>query len=339
MSYRTYLLKRFLSIVPVFMGLSVLVFILGRVIPGRPARQALGPRATEEAVQQLREDMGLNDPIWIQYIDYINNLLRGKMGVSLITNRDVTTDLAYFLPATLELVIVAMLIAIVAGIPLGIVSARNKDEFQDNASRGLSFIGVSLPQFWAAILLQLFFAFQLGLFPPTGRIADIQYEVITGLLLIDSLLTLNFAAFQSALHHIFLPALTLSLAPMADITRMTRSSFIEEYSKEYVEGLRTHGIPEKLLVYKYVLKRASTSTLTIAGLDFGFLIGGAFLVEIVFGWPGMARYGVDAILANDINAIVGVTLVIGIGYLLVNFFVDILYGYLDPRVRVTGDGG
>lgn len=339
MSYRTYLLKRFLSIIPVFLGLSVLIFILARVIPGRPARQALGPRASEEAVQRLREEMGLNDPIWVQYFEYISNLFRGEMGVSLITNRDVAADLVYYFPATLELVIVAMLIAVIVGIPLGIVSARNKDEFQDNASRGLSFIGVSLPQFWAAILLQLFFAFQLGLFPSTGRIADIQYEVITGLLLLDTLLTLNFDAFRSALHHIFLPALTLSLAPMADITRMTRSSFIEEYNKEYVEGLRTHGIPEKLLVYKYVLKRASTSTLTIAGLDFGFLIGGAFLVEIVFGWPGMARYGVDAILANDINAIVGVTLVIGIGYLLVNFIVDVLYGYLDPRVRVTGDGG
>lgn len=339
MSYRTYLLKRLLSVVPVFMGLSVLIFILARVIPGRPARQALGPRASEEAVEQLRQSMGLNDPIYIQYIEYISNLFRGEMGVSLVTNRDVAADLAYFLPATLELVMVAMLIAIVAGVPLGIISARNKDKFQDNASRGISFIGVSLPQFWAAILLQLFFAFQLDLFPPTGRIADIPYTVITGLLLVDSLLTLNFAAFQSALRHIFLPALTLSLAPMADITRMTRSSFIEEYNKEYVEGLRTHGIPESLLVYKYVLKRASTSTLTIAGLDFGFLIGGAFLVEIVFGWPGMARYGVDAILSNDINAIVGVTLVIGTGYLLVNFVVDVLYGFLDPRVRVTGDEG
>ncbi|WP_247730751.1 ABC transporter permease [Halovivax limisalsi] len=336
MSYRTYLLKRLLSIVPVFFGLSILIFVLARVIPGQPARQALGPRASEEAVQNLRREMGLDEPIWVQYGEYIGGLFRGEMGVALTTNRDVATDLAEFLPATLELVIVAMLIAIVVGIPLGIVSARNKDKFQDNASRGISFIGVSLPQFWAAILLQLFFAFQLNWFPATGRMGDVAYNEVTGLLLLDSLLTLNFAAFQSAAMHIFLPALTLSLAPMADITRMTRSSFIEEYNKEYVEGLRTHSIPEKLLVYKYVLKRASTSTLTIAGLDFGFLIGGAFLVEIVFGWPGMARYGVTAILQNDINAVVGVTLVIGIGYLLVNFVVDVLYGYLDPRVRVTG---
>lgn len=338
MSYRTYLLKRLLSIVPVFFGLSILIFALARVIPGNPARQALGPRASEEAVKQLRREMGLNEAIWVQYGEYISGLFRGEMGVALTTNRDVSADLAYYLPATLELVLVAMAIAILVGVPLGIVSARNKDQFQDNASRMLSFVGVSLPQFWAAILLQLFFAFWLGMFPATGRIGDVAPTQVTGLLLFDSLVTLNFAAFQSALHHIFLPALTLSLAPMADITRMTRSSFIEEYNKEYVEGLRTHSIPEKLLVYKYVLKRSSTSTLTIAGLDFGFLIGGAFLVEIVFGWPGIARYAVDAILQNDINAVIGVTLIIGTGYLLINFVVDVLYGYLDPRVRVNGGG-
>lgn len=336
MSYRTYLFKRLLSIIPVFVGLSILIFTLARVIPGNPARQALGPRASDEAVQQLREEMGLDEPVWVQYGEYVGGLLQGEMGQSLMTNRDVAADLAYYFPATLELVLVAMFIAIIAGVPLGIVSARNKDKFQDNASRVLSFVGVSLPQFWAAILLQLFLAYQLGLFPATGRIGDIAYNEVTGLLLLDSLLTLNVTAFQSALHHIFLPALTLSLAPMADITRMTRSSFIEEYNKEYVEGLRTHSIPEKLLIYKYVFKRSATSPLTIAGLDFGFMIGGAFLVEIVFGWPGMARYGVDAILENDINAIIGVTLVIGAGYLFVNFVVDVLYGYLDPRVRVTG---
>ncbi|WP_135822195.1 ABC transporter permease [Halostella litorea] len=338
MSYRTYLLKRLLSVIPVFFGLSVLIFTLARVLPGNPARQSLGPRASEEAVRQLRREMGLHEPIWVQYGNYISGLFRGDMGVSLTTNRDVAADIAYYLPATLELVVAAMAIAMLVGVPLGIISARNKDKFQDNASRTLSFVGVSLPQFWAAILLQLVFAFWLDLFPATGRIADIPYREVTGLLLVDSVVTLNPAAFASALHHLFLPALTLSLGPMADITRMTRSSFIEEYNKEYVEGLRTHSIPEKLLVYKYVLKRSSTSTLTIAGLDFGFLIGGAFLVEIVFGWPGLARYGVDAILGNDINAIVGVTLVIGTGYLLVNFVVDVLYGYLDPRVRVNGGG-
>lgn len=336
MKYRNYLIRRFLSMIPVLFGLSVLIFGIARIVPGDPARLALGPRASDEAVRELRREMGLNDPIPIQYIEYISGVFQGDMGRSLTTGRNVLSDLIYYFPATFELVVVAMLIALVVGIPLGVISALNKDEFADNASRGFAFFGVSLPRFWIAIMLQLVLAFSLGLFPATGRIGDIEHARITGLLLVDSLLTVNLEAFRSAVWHVFLPAVTLSLAPLADVTRMTRSSFIEEYNKEYVDGLRTHGVPERLLAYKYVLKRSSTSTLTLAGLDFGFLIGGAFLVEIVFDWPGMARYGVNAILENDINAVVGVTIVIGLVFLLANFVVDVLYGFLDPRIR-TGD--
>lgn len=336
MKYRNYLIRRFLSMIPVLFGLSILIFGIARIIPGDPARLALGPRASDAAVRELRREMGLNDPIPIQYIEYVSGVFDGDMGRSLTTGRNVLADLIYYFPATFELVVVAMLIALVVGIPLGVISALNKDEFADNASRGFAFFGVSLPRFWIAIMLQLVLAFSLGLFPATGRIGDIEHARITGLLLVDSLLTMNFEAFRSAVWHIFLPAVTLSLAPLADVTRMTRSSFIEEYNKEYVDGLRTHGVPERLLAYKYVLKRSSTSTLTLAGLDFGFLIGGAFLVEIVFDWPGMARYGVNAILENDINAVVGVTIVIGLVFLLANFVVDVLYGFLDPRIR-TGD--
>lgn len=334
MSYFGYVVRRALSTIPVFIGLSILIFVIARVIPGKPARLALGPRASEEAVQRLRDQMGLDQPIWVQYIEYMAGLLRGDMGQSLTTNHNVARDLAHFLPATLELAIVGMMIAIVFGIPLGVVAGQNKDKLPDNLSRGFAFFGVSLPRFWAAILLQLVFAFSLGYFPPTGRIGDVELTRITGLFLVDSVLQLNYAAFASALNHIFLPALTLSLPPMADITRMTRSSFIEEYNKDYVEGLWIYRVPEKLIAYKYVLKRSFTSTLTIIGLDFGFLIGGAFLVEIVFNWPGMAAYGVRAILEKDLNAIIGVTLVIGVAYLTANFIVDILYGYFDPRVRL-----
>lgn len=336
MSYRNFLVRRALSTIPVFIGLSALIFIIARVIPGRPARLALGPRASEEAVQNLREQMGLNEPLWVQYLDYMSGLLRGDMGVSLTTNHNVASDIAQFLPATLELAVTAMIIAIVVGVPLGVIAGQNKDRLEDNVSRGFAFFGVSLPRFWAAIVFQMIFAFGLGWFPPTGRLGDVELHRITGLFLFDSLVTLNGSAFVSTLHHLFLPALTLSLPPMADITRMTRSNFIEEFNKEYIEGLRVYNIPEKLIAYKYVLKRSFTSTLTIIGLDFGFLIGGAFLVEIVFNWPGLAAYGVRAILEKDLNAVIGVTLVIGITYLVANFIVDILYGYLDPRVRLRG---
>ena len=340
MSYRGYLVRRTLSIIPVFVGVTLLIFLLARVIPGAPARQALGPRASDEAVQQLREQLGLDEPIWVQYINYIEGLIQGDMGQSLTTNQNVATDIVEFFPATFELTTVAMLLAIVFGIPLGVYAGQNKDQFGDNVSRAFAFTAVSLPRFWSGIILQLAIAFQLGWLPSTGRLAEgvPVPETVTGLLLVDSLLAANFEAFFSAGRHLILPAVTLSLAPMADIARLTRSSFIEEFNRDYVEGFRTHGLPERLIAYKYVLKKSFASTLTIIGLDYGILLGAAFLVEIVFSWPGMARYGVRAILETDINAIVGVTLVIGLGFLLANLVVDILYGYFDPRVRLRGEG-
>lgn len=335
MSYSEYLIRRALSTIPMLFGLSILIFVMARVIPGAPARQALGPRASEEAVQQLREQMGLNDPVWIQYIDYMSGLARGDMGQSLVTNHNVATDIAFFFPATFELTTVAMVLAILVGVPLGVIAGLNKDDTEDNVSRAFSFFAVSLPAFWAGILLQLVFAFQLDLLPATGRLGDLTFvpQRVTGLMLVDSLLALNFTAFASAVEHLVLPAVTLALAPIADIARMTRSSFIEEYNHDYVEGLYTHGLPGRLIAYKYVLRKAFAATLTIIGLDYGFLLGSAFLVEIVFSWPGMASYGVQAILQTDINAIVGVTLVIGLGFLFANLVVDVLYGVFDPRVR------
>lgn len=335
MSYRGYLVRRALSTVPMFLGLSVLIFVMARVIPGRPARLALGPRASEEAVQQLRDQMGLDEPLWVQYFDYMAGLLRGDMGRSLVTNHNVAADIGQFFPATFELTTIAMILAIAVGVPLGVIAGQHKDHLQDNASRAFSFFAVSLPAFWAGILLQLLFAFHLGWFPATGRLGDVGLVPVrvTGLLLVDSLLAFNLPAFFSAATHLVLPAVTLALAPMADIARMMRTSFIEEVNRDYVEGLATHGVPGKLIAYKYVLKKSFAATLTIIGLDYGFLLGSAFLVEIVFSWPGMASYGVQAILQKDINAIVGVTLVIGAGFLLVNLAVDVLYGFFDPRVR------
>lgn len=339
MGYQGYLLRRALSTIPMLIGLSMLIFTLARVIPGRPARLALGARATDEAVEQLRRQMGLDDPLWVQYVDYMGGLLHGDFGQSLVTNRNVATDIAQFFPATFELTTVAMLIAIAVGVPLGVVAGRNKDRAEDNISRLVSFFNVSMPPFWAGILLQLLFAFHLGWLPATERLGDVGYVPVqvTGLLLVDSLLAWNVEAFVSALRHLLLPAVTLSLAPMADIARMTRSSFIEEYRQDYVEGLRTHGIPPRLIAYKYVLRKSFASTLTIIGLDYGFLLGSGFVVEIVFAWPGLASYGVTAILEKDINAIVGVTFVIGAAFLTVNFLVDVLYGVFDPRVWHGGD--
>lgn len=337
MGYRSYLIRRALTTIPVFLGLTVFIFVLARVLPGDPARMALGPRASDEAVMNLREEMGLEDQIVVQYVNYMTGMVQGDMGIALTTNRNVFDDILYYFPATLELVIVAMAIAVIVGIPLGIIAGLNKDRLGDNISRLIAFFGVSMPVFWAAILIQLVIAFQLGLLPSTGRIGVDSPTRVTGFLIADSLIALDFEALRSTISHLILPAFALSLAPMADVARMTRSSFIEEYNKDYVRALETQGLPSRLIAYKYVLKASFASTLTIIGLDFGFLIGGAFLVEIVFSWPGLARYGVTAILENDINAVMGVVLVIGLVFIIVNFTVDVLYGYFDPRVRY-GEG-
>ncbi len=337
MGFRSYLLRRAILTIPVFIGLTLFIFLLARVLPGDPARMALGPRATDEAVAALRIEMGLDDPLHIQYLNYMGGLLQGDMGIALTTNRNVFTDVLAFFPATLELVITAMFLAVLFGIPLGIIAALNKDRLGDNLSRLIAFFGVSMPVFWAAILIQLAIAYNLGLLPPSGRIGVDRPEWYTGFLIIDSIIALNFEALRSTLAHLALPAFALALAPMADVARMTRSSFIEEYNEDYVRALETQGLPGRLIAYKYVLKASFASTLTIIGLDFGFLIGGAFLVEIVFSWPGLARYGVRAILENDINAVMGVVLVIGAVFIIVNLIVDVLYGFLDPRVRY-GEG-
>jgi len=331
-----FLTKRLTYMIAVLIGLSMLIFLLARVLPGDPARLTLGPDATEEQVQQLRHKLGLDQPIYMQYYMFIKGLLRGRLGMSLITKRDVSTELLQRFPATFELVAVAMTIAVLGGIPLGIISAVHKDRLIDQFSRLFAFAGVSLPRFWIGIMFQIVFAYSLGLLPLAGRIG-IGSEPpthITGLYLIDSLINLNFKAFTDSSIHIVLPAITLSLSPLAQTTRLIRASMIEQLNKDYTIVSRIIGIPENLNTYKYMLKNAFTSSLTVIGLTFGWMLGNAFIVEQVFAWPGMARYGVNSVLRNDFNAIVGVVLVIGLGYLLINFLVDLLYGYLDPRIRL-----
>lgn len=331
-----FLIKRLLLMIGVLIGLSMFIFLLARVMPGDPARLALGPEATQEQIQQLRHDLGLDQPIYIQYQMFVKGLLKGQLGMSLETRRDVSKDLFQRFPASFELVSVAITIAVLLGVPLGIISALRKDRVIDHFSRLFAFAGISAPRFWSGIMFQLFFALSLGLLPLAGRIG-IGSEPptdITGLYLIDSLITLNFSAFTESLRHIILPAITLSLSPLGQVSRLIRASMIEQLNKDYTIVSRTIGLPEDLNIYKYMLKNAFTSTLTVTGLLVGWMIGSAFVVEQVFAWPGMARYGVNAVIRKDFNAIVGVVLVIGLGYLLINFLVDLLYGLLDPRIRL-----
>ncbi len=332
MTFRTYLLRRTLHIIPVVLGLSVLIFVVSRIIPGDPVRLALGLEATQEQVDQLRRQMGLDRPLVLQYATYLAGALRGDFGYSLRTHRNVAQDLRDFFPATLELTSLAMLIAVVIGMPLGILAAVRKDELPDHTSRVVALAGVALPRFWLAILLQLALAYHLRLLPVIGRGPAPPVE-ITGLYLVDSLLAARFDAFWTSLKHLAMPAFALSVGTLAQVMRLIRAGMIEEMRRDYALAARSYGLPPNLIIYKYLLKNAFTATLTILGLSYGFLLGNAFLVETVFAWPGLAFYGVDALRYKDFNGVIAVTLVIGTAYAVVNLLTDLLYGYFDPRIR------
>ncbi len=332
MSFGTYLLRRVLYIIPALVGLSILIFLISRVVPGDPARLALGPEATQKQVEQLRREIGLDQPLITQYVRYISGLVRGDFGFSLRTHRNVIQDIKEFFPATVELTTMAMLFAIAVGVPLGVISAVRRDRVEDHFSRFLALAGVAIPRFWLAILLQLLFAYQLGVLPTIGRGPPPPVR-ITGLYLVDSLLTLNIPTFLVALRHIVLPAFALSLGSLAQIMRLVRANMIEELRRDYVLAARSYGLPERVIIYKYVLKNAFSSALTVIGLAYGFLLGNAFLVETVFAWPGLGFYGVDSLLFKDLNAVVGVTIVVGVAFAVANLLVDIAYGYFDPRIR------
>lgn len=330
-----YLAKRLLHTIPTLLGLSIMIFLISRVLPGDPVRVALGVEATQEQVEQMTREMRLDQPLHVQYICYLRDVMSGRLGRSIMTYRDVSKDLVERFPATLELTTLAMAFAVLVGMSLGIRAAVNKDGLADQVSRLVALSGVALPRFWLAILLQLVFAYYLGLMPTIGRGPAPPHT--TGMYLLDSLLACDWKAFLTSLKHIVLPAFTLSLATLAQVMRMTRSNMIDQMRQDYILAARSYGLPERLITHSYMLRNAFTSTLTIIGLTYGFLLGNAFLVETVFAWPGMAQYGVQAVINKDFNAVVAVTMVVGIAYVFINMIVDMLYGYLDPRIRYGGE--
>ena len=338
MEFVNFLARRLLWSVIVLAGLSVVIFIIARVVPGDPARIALGPLATAEQVAELQEEMGLDRPIPEQYLRYVGGLLQGDLGRSLLTGRSVNEDIGETFFATLELVLATIFLAFVIGIPAGVFAARNKDGWADNTSRIISLLGVVTPSFFLAILLQLLAGYVLEILPVTGRLpAGMRFDAtITGLLTVDSLLTGRFDVFIEALRHLLLPAAALSAATIGQITRVTRSSMIDISRQDYVEAARAFGIPDSVRIFKYMLRPSFVPPLTILGLEFASLIGNAFVVEMVFAWPGMASYGVRTILQKDFNAVMGVVMVSGLFFVFANLIIDVLVGYVDPRVRIKG---
>ena len=332
-----HLLRRTIGFAFILLGLSVVIFTVARVVPGDPARMALGPLATNEQVAQLQEEMGFSKPAVVQYFDYIGGVLRGNLGKSLLTSRAVADDIAQALPATLELVLFTLFLIAVVAVPLGVLAARRHNSWIDNATRLVSLLGVVTPGFVVAILLQLLVS-HFHFFPLTGRLStNIGFTPdITHLALVDSLLKGRLDAFADALSHIFLPALALSAAGIGQIMRITRSSMLDVARRDHVETLRSFGVPDYVITLKYMLRLAAVAPLTILGLEFASLIGNAFIVEMVFAWPGIASYGLRAILSKDINAVMAVVLTSGLFFVVANLIVDLLVGLIDPRLRARG---
>jgi peptide/nickel transport system permease protein len=330
------LLKRLGTSIVVLIGVSMLIFTIARVIPGDPARIALGPNATPEQVEILRERLHLDESLVVQYAYFIGDLMQGDLGISLYTNRPVTLDIAQFLPATLELILVAGIMMIGIGLPLGILSARYRGRWADNAIRLISLLGVSAPSFVWAVILMLLFAYYLPLFPIAGRLAQsMSVPFVTGFLLIDSLLAGDFAAFGSALRHILLPAFALALGGIGQAARLTRANMVDTYGKPFIEMAQSYGFPERRIANRYAFRPSMIPSLTIIGLDFAALLGNAFLVEAVFAWPGLSRYGVAVILRKDLNAIIGTVLIISALFLIVNLIVDLIIAFINPRIRYS----
>ena len=330
----TYTIRRIFMLIPVLFGMTLIVFGIIRAIPGDPAQVILGQQATKEAVAVLTEKLGLNDPWYIQFLDYLKGLLSGDLGNSLRSSAPINDEIWPYLFATLELSIVAMIIAIVIGVNAGIISAWFQNSWFDYAAMLLALIGISIPVFWLGLMEQWTFSLQLHWFPSTGRenVRD-PVQAITHLYLIDTILNGRWDQFVEVVRHLILPSVTLATIPMAIIARITRSSMLEVMRSDYIRTARAKGLRMFWVVYKHSLKNAVIPVLTVIGLQMGLLLGGAILTETIFGWPGIGRYIYDAIAARDYPVIQSGILVIATIFILINLVVDLLYVAIDPRIK------
>ncbi|NQS88661.1 ABC transporter permease [Patescibacteria group bacterium] len=331
-----FIVKRLAYSVLVLVGLSVLMFSIARVMPGNPARMALGPRAPEWTVQKLREEMHLEDPLYVQYYYWLKGALHGDLGMSLVTRRSVTHDIKEFFPASLELALYAGIFMGIIGIVLGVISGWHNNTWIDNSVRIVSYIGIITPSFVFAIFFVLIFGYVLQVLPTMGRIplGVTPPPRITRMITFDALITGNFALFFGTLKHLLLPAISLAMGPMSQEARITRTTLVGNMSKDYVAAERSCGLPERTIMFKYLLKPSLIPTISIYALDFAAIMGNAFVVELIFNWPGLSRYGMNAMLRKDLNATVAVVMVYGILFMVVNIIVDLVVGFLDPRIRL-----
>jgi peptide/nickel transport system permease protein len=320
------------------LGVTIVTFILTNLVPGDPVAAALGQRAAEDpaTVAQFRAQYGLDQPLVVQYFTYLGNLLHGDLGESQVTHRPVLTDLVSAVPATLEIAVAAIILSIIIGVVFGMLAAYHRGKVTDHVLRVVSLAGLSVPTFWLALVLYYVFFFKLGIAPGSGRLSPIYAPppTVTGLYTIDALLAGQWTVFLDAAAHLFLPVLVLTLYTVGLLTRFVRTSVLEILDMDYVRAAKAKGLPSRTVVINYVLRGASIPVLTIVGLAFGSLLSGTVLVESVFAWPGLGTYAFKAASNLDLFGVMGVGLVVGVIYLATNLIVDLLYGLIDPRVRL-----
>jgi len=332
-----FLIRRLALLLLVLLGLSGLTFALSHLVPTDPARAALGFDAAPDMVQQYRREMGLDRPLPVQYALYLRNLLRGDLGVSIMTRRSVVEDLGKFLPPTVELTLVSLLLSVTVGGALGVLAAVRRGGPVDVLATAGPVAQLSVPVFVMGLLLLLVFYRWLGWLPYGGRLGSsmVPPPTITGLYTVDSLLRFDFLTFRDAVAHLILPAVALSNLTLAEMTRITRSAVLDVLGQDYVRTARSKGLAERAVIWRHVMKNAAIPVLTVMGLRVGFLMGGAVITETIFAWPGIGRYAWEGARNVDLNVVMGVTLVLALAYTLINLLVDVLYSVLDPRVRLS----
>jgi peptide/nickel transport system permease protein len=330
-----YAIRRILILIPTLLGVSILVFLMLHLTPGDPAELLLGERATDEALHQIREHLGLNEPLYIQYGMFLKRLMKGDLGETIWTRQKVWIEVKQRFPATIELAVVALSIACLFGITLGIISATKQYSVFDYVSMLAALTGVSMPIFWLGLVFMLIFSVNLGWLPLSARLSiDVDLEVITNIYTLDALLTRNWVAFRDAIWHLIMPAVTLSTIPMAIIARMTRSAMLEVLRQDYIKTAKAKGLSQFKVVFKHGLRNALIPVVTTIGLQFGVTLGGAILTESIFAWPGVGKWMYDAVMQRDYMVIQGGTLFIAALFILINLCVDILYAIINPRISV-----
>ncbi|OJF16733.1 MAG: peptide ABC transporter permease [Bacillaceae bacterium G1] len=330
-------LERILAAIPIMLGVALIVFLFMRLTPGDPIDLMMGNmgNVTQEEIDALRAQYHLDKPLHIQLQQYFLDLLRGDLGTSIKKNKPVSELIAETLPATIELALAATFFAVLIGIPIGVISAVKQNSLLDRLSMGASFFGISMPPFWLGIVLIMIFSVQLGWTPVKGRLDfGVEVQTITGMYVLDSLLTLNWAGFKSAIIHLILPAVTLGASMAAILARVTRSSMLEALRSDYVTLARAKGLPEWKVIVKHALRNALIPTVTVTGLEIGVLLGGNMIVETVFGWPGLGRLAVEGIFNRDYPLVQGVVMFYAFTFVVANLIVDILYTYLNPKMQL-----